>query len=167
VLAELGPVIKATPLLLSSQASWNPKTPKTLPEIKKQVHLVLTENRKRRRSSASLGDKPFQQLLKGFEIAVHKKALLMAKVAVLRAENKHQKQKRARQKGYIRNSESMTVQDGQESVQRRVVDKQIANNVENIDPALLTERQRGARAKAPPRCSRCNSYEHNARTCSL
>lgn len=89
VLSEIGPVIKATPSPRSSQASWNPKTPKTLPEIKKQGQLVLTENRKRRRSLASSAEKPFQQLLKGFETAVHEKALLMAEVAALRAENHH------------------------------------------------------------------------------
>lgn len=60
VLSELGPVGEATPSPRSSQGSWNPKTPKTLPEIKRQSQLVLTENRKRRRSSASSAEKPFQ-----------------------------------------------------------------------------------------------------------
>lgn len=165
VLSELGPVIKETPSPQSSQTSWNPRTPRTLPEIKKQSQLVLTENRKRRRSSASSAEKPFQQLLKGFKTAVHEKALLMAEVAALRAENKHQKQKRARQKGYIREGGSITVQDGQESVQKRVVREQPKDNAENIDPALLTEQLRSGRVKAPGRCSKCGSFEHNARTC--
>ena len=89
VLENLGPVIEATPSLRSSQTSWNPQTPKTLPQIKRQSQLVLSENRKRRRSSASLDDKPFQQLLKGFKNVVHEKALLIVKVAALRAENQH------------------------------------------------------------------------------
>jgi hypothetical protein len=33
VLENLGPVVDATPLPRSSQASWNPQTPKTLPQI--------------------------------------------------------------------------------------------------------------------------------------
>jgi hypothetical protein len=49
----------------------------------------LTEGRKRRRSSASSGEKPFQQLLKGFEAVVYEKALLTVEVAALRAENHH------------------------------------------------------------------------------
>jgi hypothetical protein len=167
VLENLGPVIEATPSPRSSQTSWNPQTPKTLPQIKRQGQLVLTENRKRRRSSASSGEKPFQQLLKGFENVVHEKALLMAEVAALRAENQHQKQKRARQKRYIRQEGSMTVQDGQESVQKRMVEEQLTDNTENIDPALLTEQPRSVRKKALSKCSRCGSYEHNARTCSL
>jgi hypothetical protein len=59
VLDKLGPIIKATPSLQSSQTSWNPQTLKTLPEIKKQSQLVLAENRKRRRSSASSAKKLF------------------------------------------------------------------------------------------------------------
>jgi hypothetical protein len=89
VLDKLGPIVEATPSPQSSQTSWNPQTLKTLPEIKKQSQLVLAENRKRRRSSASSAEKPFQQLLKGFETVVHEKALLIAKVATLRAENQH------------------------------------------------------------------------------
>jgi hypothetical protein len=53
VLTSLGPVIEATPSPRGSQSSWDPKTPKTLPEVKKQARLVLSENRERRRSSAS------------------------------------------------------------------------------------------------------------------
>jgi hypothetical protein len=128
---------------------------------------VLAENRKRRRSSASSAEKPFQQLLKGFETVVHEKALLMAEVATLRAENQHQKQKRACRNGYIRQEGSMTVQDGQESVQKRMVEERQTDNTENIDPVLLTEQLRSARKKAPSKCSRCGSFEHNARTCSL
>jgi hypothetical protein len=59
VLENLGPVIEATPSPRSSQTSWNSQTLKTLPQIKRQSQLVLSENRKRRRSLASSGDKPF------------------------------------------------------------------------------------------------------------
>jgi hypothetical protein len=167
VLEKLSPVIEATPSPQSSQTSWNPQTPKTLPEIKRQSQLVLTENRKRRRSSASSGEKPFQQLLRGFETVVHEKALLIAEVAALRAENQHQKLKRACRKGTIQKGGSITIQDGQESIQNKVVAKQSQINAENIDPVLLNEEPRTARVKAPSRCSRCGSFEHTARTCSL
>lgn len=167
VLAGIRPVVETTPSPQGSQSSWDPKTPKTLPEVKKQAKLVLTENRKRRRSSASSADQPFRQLLKGFENVVHEKALLLAEVAALRAENNHQKQKRARRKGYIQRGGSMTVQQGQESIQNEVVAEQLQNNAENIDSALLIEQPKRARTKAPSRCSRCGSFEHNCRTCTL
>jgi hypothetical protein len=35
VLDKLSPIIKATPSPRSSQTSWNPQTPKTLPQIKR------------------------------------------------------------------------------------------------------------------------------------
>jgi hypothetical protein len=166
VLSQLGPVVEATPSPRSSQSSWDPKTPKTLPEVKKQAQLVLTEGRKRRRSSASSGEKPFQQLLKGFEAVVHEKALLTVEVAALRAENHHQKQKRARKKATIQQGGSLTVQQGLELVQRAMVVEQSHQTSNNIDPALLAEQPRPARRKAPPRCSKCGSFEHNARVCS-
>jgi hypothetical protein len=167
VLEKLGPVIEATPSPRSSQTSWNPQTPRTLPQIKRQSQLVLTENRKRRRSSASSGDKPFQQLLKGFESVVHEKALLMVENAALRAENQHQKQKRTQKKKYIRTGTSMTIQDGQDGIQRPVVKEQPKDNDENVDPVLLNGEPRSVRRKALSKCSRCGSFEHNARTCSL
>jgi hypothetical protein len=48
-----------------------------------------------------------------------------------------------------------------------MVEEQSTDNTENIDPALLTEQPRSVRKKALSKCSRCSSYEHNARTCSL
>lgn len=98
---------------------------------------------------------------------MHDKALLIAENAALRAENKHQQQKRAGRKGFVQKGGSMTVQDSQDYVQNRPVEEQPRNNAENIDPALLTEQSRSARVKAPSRCCRCGSIEHHARTCSL
>jgi hypothetical protein len=165
VLENLGPVIEATPSPRSSQTSWNPQTPKTLPQIKRQGQLVLTENRKRRRSSASSGDKPFQQLLKGFENVVHEKALLMIEVAALRAENQHQKQKRKQKKQQIRVTTSMTVQDGQDSTQRPVVEEQLKDDDENIDPILRAWPLRSTPKRVPLRCSKCGSSKHTIRVC--
>jgi hypothetical protein len=85
---------------------------------------------------------------------VHEKALLTVEVAALRAENHHQKQK------------SLTVQQGLELVQRAMVIEQSHQTSNNIDLALLAEQPRSARRKAPPRCSKCGSFEHNARVCS-
>lgn len=61
----------------------------------------------------------------------------------------------------------MAVQNGQDSVQSRTVEELPSNNAENLDPALLAEQPTSRRMKAPGRCSKCGSFEHNARTCSL
>ena len=157
VLSSLGPVVEATPSPKSSQSSWDPKTPKTLPEIKKKAQLILIESRKRRRSSASSGEKPFRRLLKGFENVVHDKALLIAEVAALRAENQHQKQKQACRKGFIRKGGSMTMQEGSESMHDEVVVEPSHHDVESVDRAILAEQPISARVEAPPRCSKCGS----------
>ena len=166
VLERLGPILEATPSPRSSQTSWNPKTPNTLPEIRRQSQLVLTENRKRRRSSASSAEGPFQQLLKGFETVVHEKALLMAEVAALRAENQHQKQKRARKSGYIQRGGSMAVQDGQGGIQKPVAVEQPKNNDEDMNPEILAWPPRSARKTVGLRCNKCGSSRHSFRFCT-
>jgi hypothetical protein len=60
----------------------------------------------------------------------------------------------------------MTVQDGQDSTQRPMVEEQPGDNNENIDPVLLNGQLRSVRRKALSKCSRYGSFEHNARTCS-
>jgi hypothetical protein len=166
VLDKLGPIVKATPSPRSSQTSWNPQTLKTAPQIKRQGQLVLTENRKRRRSSASSADKPVQQLLKGFENVVHEKALLMVEAATLRAENQHQKKKSARRTGSIQKGGSMAVDDAQEAIQERRVGEQLDNNDEDEDPVSISWPPRRAIKMALPKCSRCGKVGHDTKFCS-
>ena len=110
VLRNLDTMIQSTPSpSKGSQSSWESKTLKTFPEIKKQAALIQKERRKRRRSSASLSDQHFVRLLKGFKTAVYDRAILIAENASLRAENQYQKQKRARHKGNIQKGGSLTI----------------------------------------------------------
>ena len=60
----------------------------------------------------------------------------MVKNATLRAENQHQKQKRTQKKKYIRTGTSITIQDGQDDIQRPVVEEQPKDDDKNIDPVL-------------------------------
>ena len=132
VLQNLDAMIQSTPSpLKGSQSSWESKTPKTFPEIKKQAALIQKERRKRRRSLASPSDQHFARLLKGFETAVHDRAILMAENASLRAENQYQKQRRARHKGNIQKGGSLTIQEGLEMVQSSVVVEQSVVEAEN------------------------------------
>ena len=167
VLSNLGPVYQATLSPGGSQVSFDPKTPRTLSKGQKQTKYILTEGRKRRRSSVSSGEQPLLQLLKGFEAVVHEQALLKAECAALRAENQHQKQKRARYKGTIQKGRSMTIQEGQQTVQDRVVTEQLTVQDRDIDPVLLTEQQEMPRKRAPAKCSKCNLVGHTVRTCSV
>ena len=91
----------------------------------------------------------------------------MVKNATLRAENQYQKQKRTQKKKYIRTGTLMTIQDGQDGIQRPIVKEQPEDDNENIDSVLLNGQLRSVRKKAPSKYSRCGSFKHNARTCSL
>ena len=48
-----------------------------------------------------------------------------------------------------------------------MVEEQPEDNDKNIDLVLLNEQLRSVRKKALSKCSRCGSFKHNARTCSL
>ena len=48
-----------------------------------------------------------------------------------------------------------------------MVKEQPKDDDENIDSVLLNEQLRSVRKKALSKYSRCGSFKHNARTCSL
>ena len=48
-----------------------------------------------------------------------------------------------------------------------MVEEQPKDDDENIDPVLLNRQLGSVRKKALSKCSRCGSFEHNARICSL
>jgi hypothetical protein len=91
----------------------------------------------------------------------------MAENASLRAENQYQKQKRARHKGNIQRGGSLTIQEGLEMVQSSVVVEQSVVEAENAQVNNPVSQLRPAPKRARLRCSKCGSYEHNARVCSL
>jgi hypothetical protein len=62
---------------------------------------------------------------------VYEKALLIAEVAALRAENQYQKQKRARSTGFIQKGGSLSIHDRQGSMQEGVVVSPSLLEVEN------------------------------------
>jgi len=93
VLDKLDPIL-STPSSEGSDSSWESKTLKTIPKIKKQARLIQLGKRQRRELSRSPSDAHFERLLKGFETAVHGRAILMAENTALKAENKKIKRKR-------------------------------------------------------------------------
>ena len=89
----------------------------------------------------------------------------MIEVAALRAENQHQKQKRKQKKQQIRVTTLITVQDGQDSTQRPMVEEQLKDDDENIDPVLRAQPLRSTPKRVPLRCSKCGSSKHTIRVC--
>ena len=97
---------------------------------------------------------------------INAKGYAVPPLIIFAAENHFQKQKRARKKGFIRKGGSMTIQEGQESIERSVVTEQSHNNIENVDPAIPAQQQETVTKRAPSRCSKCGSFDHKARRCS-
>ena len=61
-----------------------------MPKIKRQAKHIQEQHRLRKDNSKSPSNNAFNQLLKGFKIAVYKRAILIAKNKKLRAINKRQ-----------------------------------------------------------------------------
>ena len=166
VLNKLDP-IPSTPSSKGSDSSWESKTPKTIPEIKKQARLVQLEKRQRRELSNSPSDAHFERLLKGFETAVHGRAILMAENTALKAENKKIKRKREAKKQVIREKSSLTIQEGSNRAESlRMARQQVQEQVRGQE--VLVEGQVSSVSKrALFKCSLCGEQGHRITSCSL
>ena len=100
-------------------------------------------------------------------MVVHDRAILMAEVTALRAENQHQKQKRARPKGTIQRGGSLSIGQGLEMVASRVLAEQFVMEVGNGQAENSSAQPHLSVQHAPRKCSKCNSVGHNVRTCRL
>jgi hypothetical protein len=98
---------------------------------------------------------------------VHEKAILMAKNAALRAENQHQKKKRARKTGSIQKGGSIAVDNAQEAIQGRRIREQPDDNDEDEELASISWPPRRATKMSLPRCSGCGKVGHSVKFCSL
>jgi len=143
------------------------KTPKTIPEIKKQARLVQLGKRQRRELSNSPSDAHFERLLKGFETAVHGRAILMAENTALKAENKKIKRKREAKKQVIREKSSLTIQEGSNRAESlRMARQQVQEQVRGQE--VLVEGQVSSVSKrALFKCSLCGEQGHRITSCSL
>ena len=167
VLSNLNPIVRTPSPVLSAASLWESKTPQNPAEIKRQAEYIRTTRRQRRGTSSSPSDLAFNQVLKGFETAVHDRAILLAENATLRAENQRQKRKRAQRRTTIRTRGSMSIQDGQDKVIQREVQEQIETEVRSYKTSYLASQPDSSRTRAPSRCSKCGSFEHTSRSCRI
>ena len=87
VLSTLNPVIRTPSPVPLAESVWESKTPRNLMEVARQATHIRSIRRQRRSATSSPSDQAFTQLLKGFETAVHERAILLAENAALRIEN--------------------------------------------------------------------------------
>ena len=165
VLLALNPIVRTPSPVPSAESAWESKTPRNLREMNRQATHIRSIRRQRRDTTLSPSDSAFNQLLKGFETIVHEKAILLVENAALRTENQRQKRKRAQRRRTIATGGSLSIQAGQDRLVNAEVQEQIEDEVRIAEIANSTNQQDGRRTKAPPRCSKCNSLQHTARTC--
>jgi hypothetical protein len=87
VLSTLGPAVRTPSPVPSAESVWESKTPHNVRDINRQATYIRSIRRQQRATTLSPSDPAFNQLLKGFETAVHERAILLAENAALRTEN--------------------------------------------------------------------------------
>ena len=166
VLSNLNPVIRTPSPVPSAESVWESKTPRNLTEVARQATHIRSIRRQQRSATSSRSDQAFTQLLKGFETAVHERAILQAENATLRTEKQRQKRKRAQRRQTVASGGTLSVQNGQDRLADNEVQAQNDIEVRRAEIANSASQPDGRRQRAPPRCSKCGSFQHTARACN-
>ena len=143
------------------------KTPRNCRKINRQANLIHLLQRQRRATMQSPSDPTFDQLLKGCTAVVHERAIALAENALLRTENKRQKRKTAQCRQTIAIGRTETIPGVQDAPVDAEMQEEITDEVRMAKIAGFGNRQDWRRRKAPPRCSKCGSFQHTARTCKV
>jgi hypothetical protein len=91
---------------------------------------------------------------------------LLVENEALRAENHRQKQKRAQRRQNVGRGGTLTVQSVQDTLIDNEVQAQLEGEVRSARITRPVDQQEGHRERALPRCSKCRSLEHTARSCN-
>jgi hypothetical protein len=135
---------------------WTTETPHNIAELGQQAELLKQYLKHRTQSPPSPTEQALSQLIKGCEMAMHSAVLLASENEKLLAENKYEKQKRAKKRAFISKRMVLTGAEALASIESH-------NNVSNeaVETSGVQPRRR-----APPPCSLCGSLEHKAPMCS-
>lgn len=87
VLSTLDLVVRTPSPVPTEESVWESKTPRNLTKVKCQAKYIPDQRRLYTNTSRSPTENAFKQLLKAFEVAVHKRAILQVKNAAVRLEN--------------------------------------------------------------------------------
>jgi hypothetical protein len=91
---------------------------------------------------------------------------LLVENEALRAENQRQKRKRAQRRQTVARGGTLSVQSGQDILVDNEVQEQLEVEVRVARIVKPAEQQEGRRERALPRCSKCGSFQHTARSCN-
>ncbi|KAH7111999.1 hypothetical protein EDB81DRAFT_318221 [Dactylonectria macrodidyma] len=112
--------------------------------------------------------------------AMHSAALLADENRLLRSGNLRQKQEKEQRREYISDGGTLSVAEGTARIKRRREEEERDKRRREEEEERVKRRREEERVKrqieegqelsalrqrAPPRCSKCRSFEHTARTC--
>jgi hypothetical protein len=140
-------------------APWTSRTPKTVRETESQSEFIERRIRRHKSSSpASIVD-ALKSFSKGTKAIIHRMALLESEVKDLREANAILSRRRRGKKKRLRNGGTMTIDEGQASIDQIEVDSQV----------VAESSRRGGQGRSsqprPRRCGICGKTGHNVRTC--
>jgi hypothetical protein len=143
--------------LPSTQRSpWVPETPYDIAQLELQAQTIKGYLSRRTQSPPTPTDHALNQLVKGYQMAIHSTILLADENRRLRTKNKRQKIKKTKRRLYIAQGGVLTVQEGLNRLQGA-----------DLGPREgLADQQAQPQIRAPRMCSICRSLEHTARTCA-
>jgi hypothetical protein len=143
-----------TPPLVEGSISSAFQTPQNTRQLNRKVRSLQNSlNRKRQLSSSPIAH--IQHLEKAAQMAMQTTLLLQQEIRAVRAENRRQRQKKAKKRAEIGNDRLLNVQEGENRVQ------QLGTQL-NEQPAESTP---APRRRAPQRCSGCGTIGHTIRNC--
>ncbi|KAM5529722.1 transposase [Fusarium oxysporum f. sp. phaseoli] len=138
---------------------WTSKTPKTVLEAQSQSQYLNKRIRLHKSSSPESILGALKSLTKGTTAIMHENALLKARVRDLEQANEILSRGRRAKRTRLQNRGSMTIQEGQDSIDQMDVSMQVVAEL---------SRSGGQGSSARPRvrrCGTCGKTGHNARTC--
>jgi hypothetical protein len=142
-------------------APWTSRTPKTVRETESQSEYLKRRIERHHSSSPSSIIEALKSMTKGTKAILHEMTLLRSEVKDLREANEILSRRRREKKKRLRNGGSMTIEEGQASIDQMDVDTQVVAE---------SSRQGGRARSAQPRarrCGVCGKPGHNARTCKV
>jgi hypothetical protein len=141
------------PLLAEGSISSAFQTPQNIRQLDHKVRSLQKSLSTRKLSSSPISH--IHHLEKAAQMAMNMNLLLRDEIKTLRAENERKIKKKARRRAAIGNDTLLSVQEGQNRVQR--LDTQF--NEQPDEPTPMPRR------RAPQRCSGCGIVGHTIRNC--
>jgi hypothetical protein len=163
VLSTLEAYIQTPSPASSKESVWQSRTPYTLQDTAHQASFITRDRRSRRDTSNSPSDKSFLQLVKGLNMSLRNNAILLEENRQLRIANERQKRKQQQRQRTLGKTRVLSIGEGQDMAAARATKRQRRDNTRTT---VSSGEAAQPRARAPPRCSLCDSLEHTARSCA-